>query len=103
AARRARPRGADSAFEETRRPGFGPRFRPPIDRLRSVVYLRWIVSVLPGLSPRSAISYRSMNPPGWRIFASASLSFDDGIEVTSWKAMLALRILVRRSAMGSVI
>src|SRR5438552_2578771 len=44
-----------------------------------------------------------MYPSCSRIFASASLSFDEGIGTSSWNAVLALRMRVSMSAIGSVI
>ena len=35
--------------------------------------------------------------------AISSLSFDEGISTVSWAAMIPLRILVKKSAIGSVI
>src|SRR3954453_15044108 len=98
-----RTRGTSVAALYTRRPGFDTRLIPEIVRLRSGVYFIVIVSLSPGLLGSSATSKPSMYPSCWRILASATLSFDDGISVRSCIAMFALRIRVSMSAIGSVI
>src|SRR5579863_10439735 len=86
-----------------RRPGRDTRLRPAMVRVRSEAYLSWISSTLPGPVPDWATSNPAMYPSRWRMTASDSLSLELGILTLSCMAVLALRIRVSMSAMGSVI
>src|ERR1700704_272665 len=63
-------------------------------------YLRYTRSVPCLLS--SMIRKFLMNPSSFRISAIRSLSFDDGMSTFSCSARLALRMRVRKSAIGSL-
>src|SRR5690606_31542958 len=71
-------------------------------RARSGLYFMRMRRVLPGLPTFSSTSYPSMYPSAARTPARASFSLLEGMRTSSCIAMLALRIRVSMSAMGSV-
>src|ERR1700688_410959 len=86
-----------------RRPGLDTRRRPAIVRVRSEAYLSWISRTLPGPAFAGATSKLAMYPSRCRMRARDSFSFELGILTLSCIAVLALRMRVSMSAMGSVI
>src|SRR4029453_2588014 len=76
---------------------------PEIVRARSGLYFILTWRVRPGPSGVSSTAKPSMYPSRSRTSASASLSLEDGMRTSSCIAMLALRMRVSMSAMGSVI
>src|SRR5579864_191927 len=86
-----------------RSPGFDTRRRPAIVRVRSCAYLSWISRTLPGPALAGATANPAMYPSRSRMTARDSLSLELGIFTLSCMAVLALRIRVSMSAMGSVI
>src|SRR5581483_2405837 len=85
-----------------RRPGLETRLMPEIVRARSGVYFMVISRVLPGLPGSAFTWYPVMYPSSARIAASDSLSFEPGIVTVSKWAVMAFRIRVSMSAIGSV-
>src|SRR5580658_1905784 len=86
-----------------RRPGLDTRRRPPMVRVRSGAYLSFISRTLPGPVVDGVTSKPPMYPSLSRMSASDSLSLEVGIFTVSCMAVLALRMRVSMSAMGSVI
>src|SRR5271165_2978365 len=86
-----------------RRPGFDTRLIPEIVRARSGAYFMVISRVLPGLPGVSFTWKPPMYPSSTRMAANDSLSFDPGIDTVSKWAVLAFRMRVSMSAIGSVI
>src|SRR5580704_5642996 len=86
-----------------RRPGLDTRLMPEMVRARSGVYFMVISRVFPGFPGSSFTWYPTMYPSSTRMAASDSLSFEPGILTVSKWAVLAFRMRVSMSAIGSVI
>src|SRR5882724_7526184 len=84
-----------------RRPGRDTRTRPVMTRSLPAPYLRYTRSV-PGVFSSIRRKFL-MKPSLFRISVIRTLSLEDGMSTFSCSALLAFRIRVRRSAMGSVI
>src|SRR5580658_11104680 len=86
-----------------RRPGLDTRRSPPMVRVRSGAYLSLISRTLPGPVVAGVTSKPPMYPSRSRMSARDSFSLEVGILTVSCIAVLALRMRVSMSAMGSVI
>ena len=94
--------GSSSLPAYTRRPGLEILFSPVmILWFLSSPYFRVMWMVLNG--PSSRMSYFLIYPSSRRICAIASFILDEGTSTVSCFAVLALRILVSISAIGSLI
>src|ERR1700722_17772275 len=85
-----------------RRPGLDTRLIPEMVRARSGAYFMMISRVRPGLSGLSLTSKPEMYPSSTRMAARDSFNLDPGIFTVSKWAVLAFRMRVSMSAMGSV-
>src|SRR5437867_2613904 len=92
--------GIRSRVTYTRRPGVDTRTSPEIILSFAPPYLRYTRSV-PCVASSSSRKFL-MKPSSFRISATRTLSLDAGMSTFSCSARLALRMRVRRSAIGSL-